>query len=289
MTHGNKSSPIEGSFCYFCAIQSRQQIGAMGNFNTILVHSGYLSRTVEVDIYGLLGIPSSVPVKLLLMNDGQDLQKMNFASIVEKSIPPSFHLVCIGIHAGPDRKLEYGISGFPDFMQRGNRATAYTAFVMEELLPAIQVQLEGRAHSHIFLSGFSLGGLMAFDMAIDFPAVFSAVGVFSGSFWWRSKALDNGYDEARDRIMHAKLKTSRYHENRRFFLQVGALDETVDRNNNGIIDAIDDTLDIIRELELLGYEKGTQIRYLELHDGRHDVETWGRAMPEFMGWLASLA
>lgn len=260
----------------------------MGNVNTLMVHSVYLSRSVKVDIYGLMETPSSHPVKLLFMNDGQDLHKMNFEAIIEKHMPATFRLVCIGIHAGPDRKQEYGISGFPDFMQRGARASAYTDFVLQELLPAIQKELKGIAHSHLFLSGFSLGGLSAFDMAIDFPSVFSAVGVFSGSFWWRSKALNEGYVEEQDRIMHAKLRTSSFHANRRFFLQVGALDEAEDRNNNGIIDAIDDTLDIIRELELLGYEKNKQIKYLELQDGRHDVETWGRVMPEFLAWLADL-
>lgn len=260
----------------------------MGNVSTLLVHSVYLSRSVKVDIYGIMATASSNPVKLLFMNDGQDLHKMNFDDILEKHIPATVRLICIGIHAGPDRKQEYGISGFPDFMQRGARASAYTDFVLEELLPAVQKELKGIPYSHLFLSGFSLGGLMAFDMAIDFPSIFSAVGVFSGSFWWRSKALNDGYVEEQDRIMHAKLRASSFHANRRFFLQVGTLDEAEDRNNNGIIDSIDDTMDIIRELEQLGYEKDRHIKYLELSGGRHDVETWGRVMPEFLGWLADL-
>ena len=35
----------------------------------------------------------------------------------------------------------------------------------------------------------------------------------------------------------------------KFFFECGALDETKDRNNNGIIDSIDDTLDLIDELK----------------------------------------
>ena len=64
----------------------------------------------------------------------------------------------------------------------------------------------------------------------------------------------------------------------------GTHDETSDRNNNGIIDSIDDTLDLIRELEAKGYQRKTDIEYLELADGRHDVPTWGRAMPAFLQW-----
>jgi hypothetical protein len=65
---------------------------------------------------------------------------------------------------------------------------------------------------------------------------------------------------------------------------VGTLDETADRNNNGIIDAIDDTQSFIGELTKKGYQEQRDIRYLELKDGRHDVPTWARAFPAFLVW-----
>ena len=61
------------------------------------------------------------------------------------------------------------------------------------------------------------------------------------------------------------------------------MDETHDRNNNGIIDSIDDALDLMAELKQKGY---TDIEYLELADGKHDIPTWGRAMPVFLKWMA---
>ena len=96
----------------------------------------------------------------------------------------------------------------------------------------------------VFL-GFSLGGLMAFDVAMDHPEEFKAVGVFSGSFWWRSKSLDAGYIEHQHRIMHNKVRTKKAVAQQKFFFQAGKLDEVSDRNNNGIIDSIDDTIDLI--------------------------------------------
>jgi enterochelin esterase-like enzyme len=180
------------------------------------------------------------------------------------------------------------VAGIPDFMQRGSGAGAYASFVLKELMPLLHQKTNAGQFDKKFLAGFSLGGLMAFDMAIDHPLEFSAVGVFSGSFWWRSKSLEDGYVEERDRIMHAKVRKAAYHENRKFFLQVGALDEKEDRNKNGIIDSIDDTLGIIGALEAIGYRKGQDIHYLEMPDGRHDTATWGRAMPAFLGWLSDL-
>jgi hypothetical protein len=61
------------------------------------------------------------------------------------------------------------------------------------------------------------------------------------------------------------------------------MDETMDRNNNGIIDSIDDTLDLIKELERKGYRK-EDITYLEFANGKHDIPTWAKAMPEFLKW-----
>ena len=62
------------------------------------------------------------------------------------------------------------------------------------------------------------------------------------------------------------------------------MDELKDRNQNGIIDSIEDTQDLIKELAAKGYTSDTAIKYLELKDGHHDVFTWGRAMPEFLKW-----
>ncbi len=62
------------------------------------------------------------------------------------------------------------------------------------------------------------------------------------------------------------------------------MDETEDRNNNGIIDSIDDTLGLIEELKNKGYKLPDDIQYLELKEGRHDVKTWAKAMPAFLQW-----
>jgi len=260
----------------------------MGDVFSFQVQSTFLSRQVKVDVYEKKATCPTSPVALLLINDGQDLPSMGFEEVLEKHVHSFCRLICVGIHAGPERKQEYGVAGIPDFMQRGASARAYASFMLKELMPLLHQKTNAVKFDKKYLAGFSLGGLMAFDMAIDHPLEFSAVGVFSGSFWWRSKSLEDGYLEKRDRIMHAKVRKAAYHENRKFFLQVGALDEKEDRNKNGIIDSIDDALGIIGALEAIGYRKGQDIHYLEMPDGRHNTATWGRAMPAFLGWLSDL-
>jgi enterochelin esterase-like enzyme len=109
--------------------------------------------------------------------------------------------------------------------------------------------------------------------------------VFSGSFWWRSQALDKGYVEATDRIMHAIVREGEFRPHQAFWFQAGTDDENADRNSNGIIDAIEDTLGLIDELEKKGYRQGHNITYYQVEGGTHDPETWGRAMPVFLMWL----
>ena len=62
------------------------------------------------------------------------------------------------------------------------------------------------------------------------------------------------------------------------------MDETADRNNNGIIDSIDDTRGSILELTNKGYKEPEDIYYLELKEGRHDITTWAKAFPAFLIW-----
>ncbi|MEJ0055425.1 MAG: GNAT family N-acetyltransferase, partial [Bacteroidota bacterium] len=68
----------------------------------------------------------------------------------------------------------------------------------------------------------------------------------------------------------------------KFWFQTGTQDENNDRNNNGVIDSIDDTMDLITELTRKGYRPFHDIQYLEIKDGRHNQETWAQAMPHFL-------
>lgn len=162
----------------------------------------------------------------------------------------------------------------------------HASFVLEELLPYIRVTYNIPSFKEKSYAGFSLGALSALDMVWRNPQDFVRAGIFSGSLWWRSVDQDDEtYSDDEHRIMHQQVRnTGEYHDWLRFFFQCGNMDETKDRNNNGIIDSIDDTLDLIKELEDRGFDREKQIHYLEMTDGRHDVPTWGRAFPEFLRW-----
>jgi enterochelin esterase-like enzyme len=261
------------------------------NLSGILVEqkaivSVYLKREVTVDLYLPRNVSSPEQMSLLLINDGQDLSKMNFSGILEKlntngQIQP---LLCVGIHAGKERKNEYGTAKNLDFQGRGAKAEAYNLFILKELLPFLHTEYAIQKFKQKAFCGFSLGGLSAIDIVWNYPDVFSISGVFSGSLWWRTKSLEDDYNEDTDRIMHRQIRNGNYKPGLRFYFMTGSLDETADRNGNGVIDSIDDTLDIIGELKKHGYSSETDIRYINFEEGRHDVESWGKAMPGFLTW-----
>jgi enterochelin esterase-like enzyme len=251
----------------------------------ITLNSKFLERDVIADAYLPVNVEYPERMGLLLINDGQDLPKMPFEEILDdllqaEKIEP---VLCIGIHCGPERKMEYGTAKQRDYKGRGAKAAAYTQFIFKELLPLIHETYKVPSFKEKSFAGFSLGGLSALDIVWNYPEEFSKVGVFSGSLWWRSKGYREGYDDSRHRIMHQQIRNGRFHPWLKFFFECGIMDEKADRNNNGVIDAIDDTLDLIKELKNKGYPESA-IKYLELKDGRHDVPTWGRAFPEFLKW-----
>ena len=247
------------------------------------INSVFLNRTVRIDIIAPVDSGQIKAPELLVVQDGQELDKMRFFSILRSHHAASGKLICVGVHAGIDRLQEYGVAGNPDFLQRGAKAGLYTQFILHELLPLV-ASLSKASFSKKHLLGFSLGALMAVDIALEHPEVFSSAGAFSGSFWWRSRDLNDGYEDDRDRIMHTKVKQLKATPLQRFFFQAGKMDEIADRNKNGIIDAIDDTLDLMEEMRKIGFNEN-QLQYLEVQDGTHDVQTWSKVLPSYFDWL----
>ena len=250
----------------------------------LLVRSRRLKRRVRVDIYMPIPFnPQVKPYPTLLLNDGQDSEPLNLTRSLKEHHKKYVKLAIVAVHAG-DRINEYGISGIPDYQHRGWKAKTYSDFIVHRLIPYL------RQHYRLFLNkeisytgGFSLGGLSAMDMLWRYPEVFSKTGVFSGSFWWRHQPIS---DVAPDdhRIMHEIVQKGSFKPGLNFWFQTGTKDETCDRNGNGIIDSIDDTLDLIDELKRKGYEN-KDIQYVEIEEGEHNFDTWSKVFPDFLSWL----
>ena len=254
--------------------------------------SAHLGREVELSV--LLppaGLAGSGPLPVLYLNDGQDLDRLHLpatlaALFAHGALRP---FVLMAPHANEQRVQEYGTAGHPDYNGRGSLAEDYTRFVIDELRPfAAQHYPVSLDPSQAVVAGFSLGGLSALDMAWHHPEAFARAGAFSGSFWWRQKAVGAGYTPA-DRIMHELVRARRAHPSHRFWLQAGTLDEKNDRNENGVIDSIEDCLDLIEELIRSGLDAQHALRYVQVEGGHHHPDTWGQVLPDFLRWAFGTA
>ncbi len=247
--------------------------------------SAYLKREVELEIFMPDNLLGNECVNLLLINDGQDLAQMEMeltlSTLYQKwIIEPT---VVIGIKASTERVLEYGIAGKPDFKKRGSKAKAYSDFITHELMAFVKSEINININGKRAIAGFSLGGITAFDIAWNHDNHFDVVGVFSGSFWWRKRDLSADYTDE-DRIVHEMIRETEDKPKVKFWLMTGTDDETADRNHNFIIDSIDDTIDVVKELLKKGYQRPNDIFYYEMVGGKHNVETWAKVMPKFLEW-----
>jgi enterochelin esterase-like enzyme len=253
------------------------------------IYSKLLSREVEVELF----LPADVYTNrkkypLLLLNDGQDNTAVRVKETVERLTREGSIPEIIGVRAG-DRMQEYGVASKSDYLKRGAKAKAYTKYIISELIPYLiyKYPVDSSASNHA-IAGYSMGGLSALDIAWNHPELFTKVGVFSGSLWWRKRdSKSRFYSDKRDRIMHQLIRHSKFKPGLKFWLQTGTKDEQSDRNKNGVIDSIDDTLDLISELTKKGYRPFHDIQYLEMKDGKHNTETWAEAMPHFLKWAFS--
>lgn len=255
---------------------------SMVNSSKHFISSTYLNRDVECEVYVPSHVEALQALPVLVVNDGQDMQQVGMAHILDYMWRKNICAPFIAVSPHTTRRLEeYGVSGVPDFKNRGALAEDYAQFVAVELREFVKGEFENTTEQWA-ICGFSLGALSAFDVAWH-HALFKKVGAFSPSFWWRKRDLKDGYTDA-DRIMHQVVKDTSSKPSLSIWFQCGTMDETNDRNNNGIIDSIDDCLDLMKDLESAGFENGRDMFYTETIAGRHTQETYGIMLPFFLHW-----
>jgi enterochelin esterase-like enzyme len=193
-------------------------------------------------------------------------------------------IVVVAVPTNEERLQEYGTAVTPSAQGFGSRAREYANFITEELMPHIEHDFRVRlGAANTAILGLSLGGLSAFDIAWNHPHLLGTVGVFSGSFWWRA-AEDETRIPHNELIMPQLVRQQPRHPHLRIWLEAATRDETADRDNNGIIDAIQDIQELIEALVSVGYREGEDVVYVEVEGGRHNYETWSKIFPDFLKW-----
>jgi enterochelin esterase-like enzyme len=223
---------------------------------------------------------------VLYLNDGQDREQLKLhetlATLYDRRLIEP--IIVVAVPTNEERLQEYGTAAAPNAQELGEKAGLYGRFLTEEVTPLINKQYRTKTGvEETAIAGASLGGLSAFDIAWNHPDLFGTVGVFSGSFWWRA-AEDETVVPPGELIMHSIVRQEPQRPPLRIWLEAATRDETADRDNNGVIDAIQDTLELIEALGSVGYRKGEDVVYVEVTGGRHNYETWSKILPDFLKW-----
>ncbi len=242
---------------------------------------------------------------VLYLNDGQDAVAVGLAPTLERLYADGAigRIIVVAIDMLPDRMGTYGLSdrarkrsvaGDSRFGPVGNRAYEYSEWVAGELVPYIDSHYRTRrTPAARSVLGWSLGGLNAFNLGWEYPDVFGTVGAFSPSFWLSSDRGDAASVQ-RTRLAQGMVDAGPKRVGSRFWFAVGSAEETDDRDGDGVIDAVDDTLDLARGLGRLGYSTNlgyalhpsgdAEVAFLLLPDGQHNQASWARMLPLFLQW-----
>lgn len=230
------------------------------------------------------GVTPATP--LLIALDGQNMDAWRLAEAITKLAAGGTKALplVVAIPSGADRLEEYGMADMPDYAGRGRKAAEFQRFVLQVVLPVVRARYPLTVNAErTGVMGSSLGGLAAFDLAWRHPDVFGFAGIFSGSLWWRG---DNSTPEAKQasRLAHRLVRDTSRRPHVRLWFSAGTKEEEDDRDRNGVIDAVQDTTELLDELDHRGFSRGRDLCYVEISGGEHNEATWARALPGFLEW-----
>lgn len=254
----------------------------------------------------------------LYINDGQDMEAVGVEETVadlerRQLIRP---MIVVAVDMPRDRMAGYGVSDRAKgvsvvaptkYGPVGANAQAYSQWLVNVVVPRVDAQWRTRRDpGSRWLLGWSLGAINAFSVGWQYPRVFGAVGAFSPSFWLATDSTDARTLE-QTRIAHALIERAPAPQHSRFFIEVGDAEEKDDRDGDGVIDVIDDALDLIQGwtdgggrvhpgLKQLGYgvdvddgrpSEHASVVFRRLPGGEHNQKSWARMMPAFLRWVDS--
>ncbi|MBS0224718.1 MAG: esterase family protein [Proteobacteria bacterium] len=252
----------------------------------------------------------------LYVNDGQDMEAVGLQSTLDDLyrhhlIKP---MIVVAIDMPQDRMAGYGVSNrargvsvvvSTKYGPVGANAQVYSQWLAETLVPYVDAHWQTRRNAdQRWLLGWSLGAINAFSVGWQYPQTFGRVGAFSPSFWLSTDSSNARAVQA-TRIAHVLVESVPPPLGSRFFFAAGDAEEKNDRDGDGVIDVIDDVLDLMRGwkgdngsehkgLMQLGYSidadyatkpDGSAAVFYRLPGGEHNQKSWARMLPAFLEWV----
>ncbi len=266
------------AFCFGCGNKIKQ--------NEDKVYSRHLQKQMELVIISTPVPSDKSDFNLLILNDGQDFEKLRVKTIVDslwkkKLIKP---LLVVGIKT-TQRNDVYGVVGIPDYQNNGHSAEKYANFINNELLAYVKKMSGVRKFNSVTYAGNTLGGLSAFDIAWDNWQKIDKVGVFSGSFDLSNlNPADPGYSEDKNNIIISKITSSRKRPKLKYWFYAGG--DGAGAANNQISGTKKSTKDLIDLIIKKKVCPPGDIVFTEIPNGENNYSSWNQVFPAFLIWAA---
>jgi predicted alpha/beta superfamily hydrolase len=218
---------------------------------------------------------------VLYMHDGQNLfdASTSFAGVewgVDEAAQRLIEagtiepIIIVGIYNNADRMREYS-PGPAD--QRG---TAYTRFVVEEVIPYIgRTYRVDPGRDKTGTAGSSLGGLISLYLAHEYPGVFGRCGVVSPALGWQDRAFLTRIEQG-DKAWLRDL---------RIWVDMGTAEGGTAPPGRETTLAVAHARDLAELLSRSGLSLGEGYEYLEIEGGRHNEAAWAGRIDRILTYL----
>lgn len=171
--------------------------------------------------------------------------------------------IVIGISSGENRLAEY--SPYSTKKLKEPKGKNYLSFIINDLIPYVNKNFRTKiGPENTSIGGSSMGGLISFFAALEFPNVFGSAAVFSPAYW-NSISKDSLISEITQKSQSIKSKI--------FFYGGGA-------------EGIQDLQSTLSEIQtLLTKNKEIKTALLINQEGMHQEKYWTEPFKQFVLWL----
>ena len=256
-------------FLFFFLI-SITKTEAQNRYFTFEIEAPQLETKKKIWVYLPLNYEkSNKKYPVIYMHDAQNLFDAAASYAGEWNIDETLDslkakVIIIGIEHGNEKRIDE-LTPYKNEKYGGGNANAYLEFIVKTVKPHIDSTYRTKTNAkNTGIWGSSLGGLVSFYAALQYPEVFGKVGCFSPAFWINKKEIFQKMEDT------PKLTT-------KIYLLCG------DKEDSGAM------VSDMKEMETLINSKRCECQKLNksviVKEGEHNEKLWRNAFAKAYLWL----
>ncbi len=243
---------------------------AQKRFSTFEIDAPQLKTKKKIWVYLPLNYEKSTKkYPVIYMHDAQNLFDAAASYAGEWNIDETLDsikakVIIIGVEHGNEKRIDE-LTPYKNEKHGGGNANAYLEFIVKTLKPHVDTRYRTKTNTkNTGIFGSSLGGLVSFYAALQYPEVFGKVGCFSPAFWINKKE-----------IFHKMEDTPK------FTIKIYLLCGNKEDDGTMVSD--------MKEMETLINSKRCECKKLNksviVKEGKHNEKLWRNAFAKAYLWL----